>query len=225
MADLTPIEVLQRSIAAELPTARINLDPPHLPSGSWFVDVEWNGALAFVEWRPLEGFGISPENVGYGEGPDVTTKDSAAAAAAAIGFLRSQHGFRDALIVADEKALQTSLRDNFLEVDVTSDIVGVRDAVAQLRRHMYRSVIVDTRVELSHALLSELERSFRSLNAITVALLMTSSPSEMVSEWAQIIIRHTVNSRNLALMVRSLLRFGNDPLAWPRLHHDPDQPK
>jgi hypothetical protein len=225
MADLTPIEVLQRSIAAELPTARINLDAPHLPSGSWFVDVEWNGALAFVEWRPLEGFGVSPESAGYGEGPDVTTKDVAAAAAATVGLLRSQRGFRDALIVADETALRTTLRDNFLEVDVTSDSVGVHDAVAQLRRHMYRSVIVDTRVELSQALVEELAASVRHVNVITVALLAGSGRPEVTSDWAQIFVRHTIDARNLAVMVRTLLRYSNDPFAWPRLHRDVDDSK
>ena len=220
MADLTPIEVLQRSIAAELPTARINLDSPHLPNGSWFVDVEWNGALAFVEWRPSEGFGVSPESVGYGEGPDVVTDDVTAASTAAIEFLRSQHGFRDALIVADEIEVRTTLRKNLLEVDVKPDTVSVRDAVAQLRRHIYRSVIVDIRGELSQALLEELAVSYRRPNAITVALLTSSAPPQSTSEWAQIIVRHTIDPRNIAVMVRSLLRYGNEPYGWPRLHRD-----
>lgn len=90
MADMTPIESLQRFIATELPAARMNVDAPHLPNGSWFIDVEWNGAMAVVEWRPAEGFGISPETASYGEGPEIVTRDVAAAAAAAVGLLRSQ---------------------------------------------------------------------------------------------------------------------------------------
>ncbi|HUR82061.1 MAG TPA: hypothetical protein VM733_14950, partial [Thermoanaerobaculia bacterium] len=89
---------------------------------------------------------------------------------------------------------------------VTSDMVGVDDAVAQLRRYVYRSVIVHTRAALNDALLEELVTSVRWLNAVTVALLASSTPVEGASDWAQIVVQHSVDMRTLAMMVRSLLR-------------------
>ena len=88
MADLTPLQTVQRIIARELPAARVNLDSPQTETGSWFLDVEWNGAIAIIEWRPSRGFGVSDEHAAFGEGPELVTDDPTAAALAAITRLR-----------------------------------------------------------------------------------------------------------------------------------------
>lgn len=72
------------------------LDSPRTDTGSWFLDVEWNGAIAVIEWRPMQGFGVADENAAFGEGPEFVTSDATAAAFAVIAKLREMEGTREA---------------------------------------------------------------------------------------------------------------------------------
>ena len=75
-----PLEQLQDELRRRLPEAKIRFDAPTTVDGTWWADIEWQGNVATVEWRPDVGFGVAGEGGGYGEGPDVVviTADAAA---------------------------------------------------------------------------------------------------------------------------------------------------
>jgi hypothetical protein len=72
---MNPLVDLRSAIHRRFPTAKVNLDQAPLERNGVFLDVELNGLVATVEWRPGQGFGISTGDVGYGEGPELVLKD------------------------------------------------------------------------------------------------------------------------------------------------------
>jgi len=68
---MNPIEDLMTKLARRFPGLSAKVDPPYLPDGSWWLDLDLAGHSATAEWRPGRGFGIlaSPSD-SYGEGPD-----------------------------------------------------------------------------------------------------------------------------------------------------------
>lgn len=80
MGSVAQVEELERELKRRLSDATITVDPPEVAGGSWWVDIERNGKVATVEWRPTGEFGVSSPGSGYGEGPEyiVTTVDAAA---------------------------------------------------------------------------------------------------------------------------------------------------
>lgn len=220
MADLGPLQTLQRIIATELPTARATLDSPHTDTGSWFLDVEWNGAIAVIEWRPAHGFGVADESTAFGEGPEFVTSDAAAAAFAAIARLRAMEGARDTLIVAQQGEFRDQLRKMLLDVDVSSDTAGDWDeALTHLRRHVYRSVIVQLLPEWMHARDEVLHTILIDSNLLTIAVTPGAdewTPLE-TPDWAEIFVRRTAEPRELAFLIRGLLRYRDTVRLWPRV--------
>src|ERR1051325_4443396 len=83
-----PLEQLQAELRRRVPDAKIRLDAPTNADGTWWVDVEWQGNIATVEWRPNVGFGVAGDERGYGEGPDVVVNDAASAADEVTRFLK-----------------------------------------------------------------------------------------------------------------------------------------
>jgi DNA-binding XRE family transcriptional regulator len=76
MGTMNAIQVLQRRLKLEIPEARITLDRPDNPLGTWWLDVRAGERSATVEWRPNRGFGVSrTEETGYGEGAETVTAD------------------------------------------------------------------------------------------------------------------------------------------------------
>lgn len=68
---MNPISSLAKQVQARFPRWRVTEDVAEQPSGSSFLDVEFEGRTAVVEWRPGKGFGISAGPLeGYGTGPD-----------------------------------------------------------------------------------------------------------------------------------------------------------
>lgn len=68
---MNEIECLRDLLADRFPTASVSLDPPDVPTGNWWLDVELDGHHVVVEFRPGKGFGIStPTADDYGVGPD-----------------------------------------------------------------------------------------------------------------------------------------------------------
>src|SRR5690242_13304079 len=80
MGTLAPLEQLQSELHRRLADADIRVDAPKSPDGSWWIDIEREGSVASVEWRPAAGFGVAGPDGGYGEGPDVVVRDAATAA-------------------------------------------------------------------------------------------------------------------------------------------------
>lgn len=68
---MNPISSLTKELQARFPRWRFTEDLAEQPGGSSFLDVEFQGRTAVVEWRPEKGFGISSGPIeGYGTGPD-----------------------------------------------------------------------------------------------------------------------------------------------------------
>lgn len=81
MGTVAEVEELQREIRRRVSNAKISVDPPDDADGSWWVDVERDGNIASVAWRPSEGFGVAAPGGSYGEGPDHIVTDPSSAAA------------------------------------------------------------------------------------------------------------------------------------------------
>ncbi len=64
-----PIEDFQNLLKEVLPDCEVAVDPPHKPSGNWWIDVRRGKHLVTAEYRPGKGFGLFQEDAGYGEGP------------------------------------------------------------------------------------------------------------------------------------------------------------
>lgn len=68
---MNPISSLAKEIQVRFPRWRFTEDAAEQPGGASFLDIEFEGRTAVVEWRPGKGFGISSGPVeGYGTGPD-----------------------------------------------------------------------------------------------------------------------------------------------------------
>jgi hypothetical protein len=88
---ISPIQELKRQLRKRFPKAIISLDAPERFSGSWFLDVELDGHLVVIQWKPNAGFGISSSaEHGYGEGPDELYKDVEAVYGRAVSLLLSR---------------------------------------------------------------------------------------------------------------------------------------
>lgn len=69
MGTLTGIETLHAAVTRRLPGAHLTVDAPAEPSGSWWIDIQYAGKTASIEWRPGRGFGVAGADAVYGEGP------------------------------------------------------------------------------------------------------------------------------------------------------------
>jgi hypothetical protein len=80
MGTLTGIETLHAAVTRRLPEAHVTVEAPPEPSGSWWVDIQYAGKIASVEWRPGHGFGVAGVDAVYGEGPERVFDDVTATA-------------------------------------------------------------------------------------------------------------------------------------------------
>jgi DNA-binding XRE family transcriptional regulator len=70
------MQALEQKVRERFPTAKTTLDPSSQRSGPWFLDIDLNGHLITVEWRPRRGFGLTSKRLSeYGEGPDEVIPD------------------------------------------------------------------------------------------------------------------------------------------------------
>ncbi len=74
------IESLRDTIKEIFPDATVDIDWPESPLGAHFIDIRRGSRHMVVEWRPMQGFGLtSPagmETAVYGEGAEeVTTEE------------------------------------------------------------------------------------------------------------------------------------------------------
>ena len=73
---MSDVVVLMDLLRAARPVLELRLDLPVEPNGAAWLDVEWQGRVVSVEWRPRRGFGVSlletsaPPEEGLFEGPD-----------------------------------------------------------------------------------------------------------------------------------------------------------
>ena len=75
---MNPIEDLLDRLTRHFPQLSARVDPPSVPDGSWWLDLDLAGHSATAEWRPGRGFGVlSSASESYGEGPDEIYPDVA----------------------------------------------------------------------------------------------------------------------------------------------------
>lgn len=68
---MNPITLLAHKVRERVPGSKVSEDLAEHPTGSSFLDLEYEGRTAIVEWKPGKGFGISSGPVeGLGTGPD-----------------------------------------------------------------------------------------------------------------------------------------------------------
>src|SRR5579862_2507936 len=75
---MNPIEDLLAKLTRHFPGLSSRVDPPSVPDGSWWLDLDLAGHSATAEWRPGRGFGVlSSASDSFGEGPDEIYPDVA----------------------------------------------------------------------------------------------------------------------------------------------------
>jgi DNA-binding Xre family transcriptional regulator len=64
------IAAIEEKIRHRFPEAKVAIDAPSNPQGSWFLDISLRGHVVAVQWKRDFGFGITtnPSSGGYGEG-------------------------------------------------------------------------------------------------------------------------------------------------------------
>jgi DNA-binding Xre family transcriptional regulator len=88
---MNAIQTLQERVRERFPAVTTTLDPSSKPAGAWFLDLDLNGQLVTVEWRPGRGFGITSKRLpGYGEGPDELVPDLESISRRVINLLLAQ---------------------------------------------------------------------------------------------------------------------------------------
>jgi len=80
MESLAAVQELEAQVRRRMVGVSFTIDPPAASNGSWWIDVEREGRIASIEWRPGRGFGIAAPHGGYGEGVDFIVDDASAAA-------------------------------------------------------------------------------------------------------------------------------------------------
>ncbi len=85
---MNSIETLQNSLLDCLPDVELQLDPSVSPDGSWWLDVKNQEHSLVVEWKPSKGFGVSSDDISYGEGPDEVYPDEKATLARVLPILQ-----------------------------------------------------------------------------------------------------------------------------------------
>jgi len=77
---MNPIEDLMTRLTRHFPRLSARVDPPSVPDGSWWLDLDLAGHSATAEWKPGRGIGIfSSASDSYGEGPDEIYPDVSSA--------------------------------------------------------------------------------------------------------------------------------------------------
>jgi hypothetical protein len=95
---MSEIEVLVDLLRAALPDVELKLDLPAEPGSPAWLDVERQGRIVAVEWRPRHGFGISlldtsgPPQEGLFEGPDEILPTPSAARDSILHLLSATAG-------------------------------------------------------------------------------------------------------------------------------------
>jgi hypothetical protein len=69
MGTLVGVEALHTAVTRRIPEAHVTVEAPPEPNGSWWIDIQYAGKTASVEWRPGRGFGVASADAVYGEGP------------------------------------------------------------------------------------------------------------------------------------------------------------
>jgi len=68
---MNTLEEIQNAVSNLIPDASISLDHSETPTGSSWLDIEFNSQQLTIEYKPSVGFGIYSSNDNYfGSGPD-----------------------------------------------------------------------------------------------------------------------------------------------------------
>ena len=101
----TLIKSLNKLLMASVPGCAIEVDAPERAAGNSWIDVRAGKKHVTLEYRPLKGFGIFHEAVGFGEGPAEVYRTPELAARRLTQLLRSDKGKRSRLTLKDLREL------------------------------------------------------------------------------------------------------------------------
>jgi len=88
---LSPIESLERQLRHRFESARIALDRPKQPSGTWYLDIKFNQHPVVVQWREGSAFGVSSSTShSYGDGADEVYPNEEATYGRVVSLLLSR---------------------------------------------------------------------------------------------------------------------------------------
>jgi DNA-binding transcriptional regulator YiaG len=105
---MNSIQRLRDLLTERFPTASIVLDPPDIPTGNWWLDVDLEGHHVVVEFRPGKGYGVSTPTVDdYGVGPDEVYESTTSAFERVKELLLSQTKTRPPVDLALPKLRET----------------------------------------------------------------------------------------------------------------------
>jgi DNA-binding Xre family transcriptional regulator len=91
---MNSITQMRDELAGRFPKMRFEIDAPLKETAEWFLDIRNEDGLLFlvVQWRPLEGFGVSTpalDDSDYGSGPDEIYRDARAAMERIVQLIES----------------------------------------------------------------------------------------------------------------------------------------
>ena len=67
---MNDIEIIENDLRPRFPGAKVTIDAPSDPSGTWYVDVRGQQQVLTIQWRRDRGFGVSTAPGAYGEGAE-----------------------------------------------------------------------------------------------------------------------------------------------------------
>ncbi len=146
---MNPIPELETRLRKHFPVAKLELSPPALKDGVWFLDVMYKGNALVLQWQPGGIFGLSSlEGHGYGEKPAEVFNDIDDAEARAVMLLNSRG--------QTERPAEVTLRDLRAELNLTQDQVarelGVRQAAVSKMERRSSRLLVSTLGEVVRAM-------------------------------------------------------------------------
>jgi hypothetical protein len=145
-AKKTSILSLEKKLHSRFPTARLSLDRPAVPSGTWFLDITLNGHFVIVQWKKDQGFGVScTSDPGYGE------RDRG------YGERERGYGERPDEFYVDEEATYGRIVSLLLSKNHTAPPEAVRLGELRKRRGVSQMELAD-RLSIQQGAVSKFER-------------------------------------------------------------------
>ncbi|MHB2017164.1 MAG: XRE family transcriptional regulator [Candidatus Xenobia bacterium] len=135
------IQKLKDELCARIPGLEATIDAPDDPKGTWWLDLDFEGRSAVVEWRPRKGFGVSaPAQGEYGEGSDEFHPDLESALSRLVRVLKRGETTRPPRQVALRKLRESR---HFSQEALARELEVKQATVSKLERRsdMYISTL------------------------------------------------------------------------------------
>ena len=203
MGSLTPIEELSQRITHRLPSAQLTVDAPEDTSAHWYVDVQFEGRAAVIEWRPRLGFGLSLNPAGYGEGPEIIFP-TAIAASDYLAVQLARGNVATVLLASSDATWRGLLLEEFAHHRLVAEVAGeYSDAVRRLEVQTFDVVVVDVPIDSTGDEYSKLHDLLRRTSALVIAVGANRLDDDS-DAWFEIFVRKVIAPSRIASIVESL---------------------